>query len=460
MSVPASNELPVAVLGAGPVGLAAAAHLHARGLPALVLEAGSRVGNNVREWGHVRVFSPWRYLVDPEARRLLERHGWQHPDPEAHPTGAELVAELLDPLAALPEVAPMLRFGHRVTAVTRLGFDRMKSGGRERAPFLVVAESPQGEVRLRARAVIDASGTWATPNPLGAGGVPALGERENAERVRYGIPHALGKDRPRYAGKRTLVVGSGHSAFNAVIELAALADEVPGTEVVWAVRRSDPGQMFGGGEADALPERGALGARARALVARRGVGFVTGFVVERLERTAEGLAVVAEDGRRLVVDEVVAATGSRPDLHVTRELRLELDPVTEAPVRLAPLIDPNVHSCGTVPPHGEAELAHPEAGYYVVGMKSYGRSPTFLMLTGYEQVRSVVAFLAGDVEAARRVELVLPETGVCSSNPLGADVACCGAEGEPCCAAGGEAGSSRQEPDREVPVLASGGCCG
>lgn len=110
--------------------------------------------------------------------------------------------------------------------------------------------------------------------------------------------------------------------------------------------------MFGGGEADDLSERGALGERARALVAQRGVEFVTGFAVDRLERTGEGLAVVAADGRRLVVDEVVAATGFRPDLSLTRELRLGLDPVTEAPVRLAPLIDPNVHSCGTVPPHG------------------------------------------------------------------------------------------------------------
>jgi hypothetical protein len=75
-----------------------------------------------------------------------------------------------------------------------------------------------------------------------------------------------------------------------------------------------------------------------------------------------------------------------------------------------------VHSCGSVPPHGEAELRHPEAGFYVVGMKSYGRAPTFLMLTGYEQVRSVVAAIAGDMEAARNVELVLPATGVCSSN--------------------------------------------
>ena len=97
-----------------------------------------------------------------------------------------------------------------------------------------------------------------------------------------------------------------------------------------------------------------------------------------------------------------------------RELRIQLDPAIECPVALAPLIDPNEHSCGTVRPHGARELAQPEPGFYFAGMKSYGRAPTFLMLTGYEQVRSIAADIAGDREAAERVELVLPETGVCN----------------------------------------------
>ena len=445
-----TDELPVIVLGAGPVGLAAAARLTERGLPALVLEAGPTVGTSVRLWGHIRLFSPWRYLVDDHSRDLLERQGWRAPDLDAHPTGAELVAGLLEPLAALPAIAPSLRYEHRVTAVTRLGFDRLKTAGREQAPFLVVAEGPEGEVRLKARAVIDATGTWTRANPLGAGGVAAAGEREHAERVSYSAPDVLGAERARYAGRRTLVVGAGHSAFNAVLDLAALATEVDGTEVLWAVRRSSVGQMFGGGAADALSERGSLGVRVQALVAERGVEFITGFGVDRLEGAGERVAVVAEDGRRLVVDEVVAATGFRPDLDLTRELRLDLDPVTEAPVRLAPLIDPNVHSCGTVRPHGEAELAHPEGGYYAVGMKSYGRAPTFLMLTGYEQVRSVVAYLAGDLEAARRVELKLPESGVCSSNLPGSDIPCCGSP---------VVAEAVLEPAGQLPVVAAAACC-
>lgn len=451
MDPKSSADLPVIVVGAGPVGLAATAHLTARGVPALVLEAGDAVGTNVREWGHVKLFSPWRYLVDPAVRRLLEASGWQHADPDRHPSGAELVCDLLEPLAALPEIASRLRFQHRVTGVTRHGLDRMKTSGREQASFLVVADSASGEVRLKARAVIDASGTWTLPNPLGAGGLPAAGESENAHRVAYGIPDAVGRERARYQGRRTLIVGSGHSAFNAVIDLADLAKSGAETQVVWAVRRSETGRMFGGGESDALTERGALGTRVRNLITGRKVELVTGFAVDRLEQHGGRLAVVADDGRRLVVDEVIAATGFRPDLGITRELRLDLDPVTEAPARIAPLIDPNVHSCGSVPPHGEAELAHPDRGYYAVGMKSYGRAPTFLMLTGYEQVRSIAAYLAGDLEAARRVELVLPETGVCSAKLPGSDVSCCGAT---------NSGAVQVDLlEDEIPVLATGGSC-
>jgi hypothetical protein len=120
------------------------------------------------------------------------------------------------------------------------------------------------------------------------------------------------------------------------------------------------------------------------------------------------------DGQHLDgVDEIVVVTGFRPDLAILSEVRLDLDPVLHAPRALAPLIDPNVHSCGTVYPHGAQELAQPDAGFYLTGMKSYGRATSFLALTGYEQVRSVVAAIAGDDEAAANVELTLPQTGVC-----------------------------------------------
>jgi thioredoxin reductase len=431
------TPLPVAVIGAGPVGLAAAAHLAARGEPFVVLEAGAAAGAHVAAWGHVQVFSPWRYNVDPVARGLLAGAGWPEPDGDVLPTGAEIVAQYLEPLAKLPAIAPHLRLGVRVLAVARSGFDKMKTAGRETAPFELRVRAAAGEETVTARAVIDASGTYGGPNPLGASGLAAIGETACNDRIVYGIPDVLGEGRARYAGRAVLVVGGGHSAFNALLDLAALAPAAPGTTITWAIRRDDVGALYGGGVADALPARGSLGERVRARVEAGRVRLVTGVRITAVRREGAGVAVVAA-GRGTLgpFDEIVGVTGFRPDLAMLGELRLDLDPVVESPRALASLIDPNVHGCGTVPPHGAAELRHPEPGLYVVGMKSYGRAPTFLMLTGYEQVRSVVAELCGDVEAARRVELTLPSTGVCSTTPVGVetDAGCCAATAASTCA--------------------------
>jgi thioredoxin reductase len=426
------KPLPVAVIGAGPIGLAAAAHLLSRGLEPLIFEARDRVGASVRDWAHVRVFSPWAFNIDPAAADLLEADGWTAPPAEQYPTGGEIVERYLEPLAALPAIAGRLVLGARVTAVTRLGIDKLKDAGREQAPFELIVDHGGIEQRYVARAVIDASGTWTRPNPLGAGGLPAVGERAHRERIAYRIPDVLGTDRDRYAGKRVLVIGTGHSAFNALVDLVALREREPATEIVWAVRRDAPGDKLGGGSADQLPERGALGETVRRLVEEtRAVELVTGFQTRSVDSRGEQIAL-GDGERELVADEVIATTGFRPDLSVLGELRLDLDDRVEAPRTLAPLIDPNLHSCGTVPPHGVDELSHPDPDVYVVGMKSYGRAPTFLLRTGYEQVRSVVAALDGDWQAARTIDFVLPETGVCnlSSAPAGETSgasACCGA---------------------------------
>jgi hypothetical protein len=418
-----STQLPVAVIGAGPVGLAAAAHLSSRGIEPVVFEAGDSVGASVREWGHVRVFSPWSYNIDPVAADLLDGTGWSAPASDAYPTGDEIVERYLEPLAAVPGIAESLHLRARVVSVTRQGIDKLKDDGRDAAPYQLVVEEDGEERRYLARAVIDASGTWTRPSPVGAGGVLAAGERRHADRIAYGIPDVLGSARERYVGRRVLVVGSGHSAFNAILDLVTLRDSEPATEIVWAIRGAAPDRNYGGGSDDQLPARGALGATVRGLVADGSVEVVAGFQTRAID-SEDGRLVVDDGLRRLVVDEIIASTGVRPDLDLLRELRLELDDRVEAPRALAPLIDPNLHSCGSVPPHGVDELSHPDAGIYIVGMKSYGRAPTFLLRTGYEQVRSVVAALAGDWESARNVELVLPETGVCSVD-RGAEAASC-----------------------------------
>lgn len=412
------RELPVVVVGAGPVGLATAAHLVERGLDPVVLEAGDGVGAAVRQWRHVRLFSPWAELVDDAAARLLRGTGWDRPDPASYPTGEDWAERYLEPLAkALGE---RVRLGTRVVGVARRGRDRTVDAGRDTEPLTVHTLGVDGiEGRITALAVIDASGTWGTPNPLGGDGLPAIGEHAAASRISYRVPD-LADERvaSRYRGRHVAVVGSGHSALTALVQLAG-SSSAPSTQVTWVLRRGQVGDAFGGEHADALVARGALGRRARDVVEEGRVDVVTGFRTAAVEWSGDTVALLSEDGRRLDnVDEVVVLTGFRPDLSWLSEVRLHLDTSLQAPVALAPLIDPNVHSCGSVPPHGAVELAHPERDFYLVGMKSYGRAPTFLALTGYEQVRSVVAEIAGDHEAAANVDLELPETGVCRGSGL------------------------------------------
>jgi thioredoxin reductase len=418
-----NQQLPVIVIGAGPVGLAAAAHLTERGLPALVLEAGDRVGAAMREWGHIRTFTPWQYIVDPTAEKLLAGQGWARPSGRQSPTGAEIVEQYLEPLAAA--LGDVVRTGSRVVAVARQGLDRSRSVGRGERPFVVRVASQEGSVEdLLAQAVIDASGTWHQHNPLGASGLPALGEEQaRAAGFLVGpLPDVLGTDRARFAGRSTLVVGMGHSAANTLVALAQLAKEEPGTRIIWAIRGTSARRVFGGGQADQLEDRGRLGSDLQGLVESGALEYLTRFSTRelRIDAAAGTVSVVGDtaDGERVVegLHNVAAATGFRPDLSLLDELQLDLDPGLQSTRVLGPLITPEAHSCGTVAPHGWRELAHEnEPGFFVVGMKSYGRAPTFLITTGNEQVRSIVAHLAGDEAAADEVQLVLPETGVCSS---------------------------------------------
>jgi thioredoxin reductase len=436
------RELPVAVIGAGPVGLAAAANLIARGLSVKVYEAGDDVGANVSDWGHVRLFSPWEFNIDRAARALLEPAGWRAPDAGAYPTGAELVGEYLMPLSQTPELAAVMTYGARVIAIGRRGIDKVVSRNRELHPFQLSIADKEGRMRRElVRAVIDASGTWTSPNPLGAGGVAAEGEQVRAGRIDYGIPDVLGRDRARFIGRTTLVVGAGHSAANVLLGLAELATQDAATKAVWATRGTNLSRVYGGGANDQLAARGDLGQRLRQLVEAGNIELIAGFAVAGIREAAGQIVVEGEapEGNRAIgpFDRIVACTGQRPDLSLTRELRIELDPWLESARALGPLIDPNLHSCGSVPPHGHRELSHPEPGFYTVGIKSYGRAPTFLMATGYEQVRSVVAAIAGDMAAADNVQLVLPETGVCTTSPVSSS-GCCGGPApvatEACCA--------------------------
>lgn len=432
---------PVVIIGAGPIGLAAAANAVERGMDFVVLEAGRDAGAAIGEWAHVRLFSSWSELVDPAARRLLDAAGtWTAPDDGAYPTGGEWRRAYLQPLADLLGASHggEVRFNTRVVGVSRAGRDLLVDSGRESDPFAVHVEGPAGRERLLGSAVVDASGTWNQPNPLGADGYPALGEADNTEHITYGIPDlSYPSVAARFAGKHVAVAGKGASAQGVLVGLARLARQDPATRVSWLLRRPSVGDAFGGGDNDQLEQRGQLGQDAKAAAASGLVTNVTQFRTESVAVQSDGrLTIGSVNGQRVTdVDEVIVVTGFRPDFGFLSEVRLDLDPALGSARTLAEQIHPDHHSCGDVAPHGYKELRQPEAGLFLVGMKSYGRAPSFLAMTGYEQVRSVVAALDGDLEAAGRVELVLPETGVCNGagafdDPDGVvsvDGGCCGA---------------------------------
>jgi thioredoxin reductase len=458
MNSTASSPKRIAIIGAGPVGLAAAAHALERGHIPTVLEAGPEAGHAVRQWSHVRMFSPWEYNIDKAAARLLTAAGWNSPDPTHYPTGAELVDGYLTPLATHTTLKDHIHTNASVTAISRVGFDKVKSKGRETVPFEIRYQNGVGSKSLQVDAVIDATGTWSSPAPAGANGIAAGGEGGLSHAIAYGMPDVMGTARSRYTGKTVAVLGAGHSAIGTLIDLARLTDEAPETRIVWLVRGADPAKSFGGGGNDKLAARGDLGATFARLVRDGRIQVETKFGVTHLSEHGERLRIGAGAaccGRHVVIDELIVATGFRPDLSFLSELRVSLDPALDCPPLLAPLIDPNEHSCGTVRPHGARELAHPEPGFYIAGMKAYGRAPTFLLLTGYEQVRSIVAEIAGDHEAAARVELVLPETGVCNRpDAAGAAADCCGGpakvDAAACCVA-----------DEQIKASGASGCgCG
>jgi thioredoxin reductase len=426
-----NNNLPVAVIGAGPVGMAAIAHLANRNTPFILFEAGASVGSSILSWEQIRVFSPWKYNIDKVAKEMLLKTDWTEPNEEDTHTGGELVDLYLKPLSELAQFKDFIHTNSKVISIGKKDLDKMKTANRENVPFVIQVQQDEQILTFEAKAIIDSTGTWLTPNPIGSGGNYASGELENASTIFYGIPDVLHKHKMRFANKKVAVIGGGHSAINTILELEKIKDEFPETTINWILRKQNMTKVYGGKEDDALAARGALGIKIESLVNAERINVYTPFQIQEIRKTDGQMTLIGQqnDKRAAIpaIDEIIANTGSRPDFSFERELRLNISNTLESVEALTELIDPNIHSCGTVRAHGEAELKHPEKDFYIVGSKSYGRAPTFLMATGYEQVRSIVAALDGDMVAARKVELDLPQTGVCSIGGDGCDTedSCC-----------------------------------
>lgn len=422
-----NRNLPIVIIGAGPIGLAAAAHLVEQKQAFILLEAGREIAHNIRSWGHVTLFSPWRYNINKAAKALLDTSDWVEPNLDTLPTGNELIDLYLRPLSELVQIKPNIQLNAKVVGISRQFNDKMKTKNRVEQSFTIYVEQENDINTIEARAVIDATGTWGNPNPANSTGVWLQNEKALVNHIEYGIPD-INSNAKRYANKKIAVIGGGYSAINTLLALAELQEENPATKLVWIMRKRFVEEAYGGEEKDALAARGALGVRIHELVDTGKVEVITPFYISQLKKDESIQIVGTINGETKVLtgfEELIVNAGNRPDLTINSELRLSIDTATESVKALAPLIDPNEHSCGTVRAHGEEILRQPEKDFYIVGAKSYGRAPTFLMATGYEQVRSITAYLTGDKEASKRVELELPETGVCGINLANQSNSCC-----------------------------------
>ncbi|MEJ7845081.1 MAG: FAD-dependent oxidoreductase [Acidimicrobiales bacterium] len=394
----------LAVIGAGPTGLDAALAALDEGLDVVVLEAAPSVAASVRDWGHVRLFTPWAINASHRMRRHLNAAGSAVPadtDSATRPTGAELAEQLLEPVAALPVLAGRIRTGTRVTAVGREGLlkhEHIADADRAARPFRLAVHGDGGDDVVRARAVLDCSGGYAVPNALGDAGIPARGELGLADRIDRRLPD-LAADQGYWSGRTTLLVGAGYSAQTAAGDLAVLADGAPGTAVVWAIRETEP--AFGAVADDPLPARAALSDRAMALAtgAHPAVTARTGVTVEAVAERNDRLVVTlrGDDGTLddVEVDRILALTGTLGDQSIYRQLQVHECYATLGPITLSgALLGAAAGDCMTQPAQGVDVLRNPEPGFYVLGNKSYGRNNQYLLRVGYEQVDVVLPDVA------------------------------------------------------------------
>jgi thioredoxin reductase len=393
----------LAIIGAGPIGLDAALAAADRGWPFTVYEAGPGPADNVRAWGHVQLFTPWSMNVSPRMAAHLAAAGDEVPAGDECPTGDELADRLLDRVAALPELAGAIRYGARVKAIGRQGLlkhEEIANEQRAARPFRLLIETEAGEEVACADLVIDCSGTYRCPNSTGDGGIPAVGEQALDGRIVRTLPDVLA-DASAWAGRRVLLVGSGHSAQTAASVLSRVAAQSPGTEVVWAVRSPQP--TWGAVDDDPLPARASLTVEARRLAAGApGVELRTGVVVEAMADRGGRVAATLRNGtaHEVVVDRVVSLTGYVGDHSLYRQLQVHECYATSAPMNLsAALLGAAAGDCLQQESHGVDVLRNPEPNFFILGAKSYGRNNQFLMRVGWSQVDEVFEALSADATA-------------------------------------------------------------
>jgi thioredoxin reductase len=375
----------IAVLGAGPIGLEAALYARRLGMPATVYELGG-IGEHLQRWGHVRLFTPFGMNVTSLGRAALRADdpNYEFPGDSECITGREHVAAYLDPLAHTIALADCMRLETQVLHVGRRGLLRDDSAGdplRAKHPFLLLLRDSKGRERVEeADAVLDCTGTYGRHRWIGDGGIPATGELAAEPHIAYGLDDVLGERRGHYSGKTVLVVGAGHSAATSVCNLARLAEENPAGWVIWLARgaASQPIKRIPN---DPFKERDRLAVKANNFATRPdgNVEFHNQSFVESIEplgpdRGFRVSARCAGKHKTWDVERIIGNVGSEPDTDLYSEL--------------------HVHENS----RSRDSLRNPEPNFFVLGMKSYGRNPGFLLRNGFEQIRDVFAMITGKAD--------------------------------------------------------------
>lgn len=409
------QAMDLAIIGAGPVGLEAAARAARAGLATAVFDAGA-VADHVRAWGWLRLFSPFEWNAGPAGLELLGGREAELPAAGELLTGTELRTRYLLPLAAALRSRVDLREGARVRDVSRA--DRLKGealgeAARAEQPFRLLVEENGAETEVFARAVFDCSGTYGRPNWAGPGGTPAVGERSARRAIEYRVRDVLGAQRGRYAARRTLLLGSGHSAATTACALAALARSVPGTRFTWASREAHGTPLLAIPD-DPLPERVRLTRRANAIAAEPPPGcewLSRSRLLAVAQRDSRGFEVdleIAGNVRRDRFDRIVANVGYEPDDRLYRQLQVHVCYASHGPMGVSAALlaaqgppgDGPADCCIGAEALGPETLRNPEPGFFILGAKSFGKNSAFLMRTGYEQVADAFSLLGWDAARA------------------------------------------------------------
>ncbi|MFN0149186.1 MAG: NAD(P)-binding domain-containing protein [bacterium] len=394
----------LAVIGGGPIGLEVAVAARTLDWQVVLFEKGE-VAAHVRSWGQARLFSPFSMNRSDAGASLLKASGHALPKDDAYITAEEYRTSYLLPMAQHAILRSVVRTGETVVAIARSGFIKKDlAPARAAAPFRLLVRTTEGVERVEtADVVVDASGTYSRPNALGAGGMPCPGEAAASDRIARGLCDVLGRERMAFAGKRVLLVGGGHTAATSAIALATLAEAAPGTRVVW-VTRAQRSPLFPARAADPLAERRALEEAANR-IAGGGTPHVAwrgGLEVVEIAPEPDGSALrvrLAGAGGEAdeVVDQILANVGFGPDNSIYKELQVHECYATLGPMKLsAAVLGAGSSDCVTQSTHGLDSLVNPEPGFFILGAKSYGRNPNFLLRVGIEQVRDLFRILTGD----------------------------------------------------------------